>query len=84
MPYVYYLSSRASCGPNHLRAAWRLSLGLGFFPAIAVFAWRWNMEEPELYRKSSMKAVKIPYMLVLRKYGVRLAAISFTWYVCCP
>ncbi|KAJ7746361.1 major facilitator superfamily domain-containing protein [Mycena metata] len=69
------------CGPNHLRAAWRLSLGLGFFPAIAVFAWRWNMEEPELYRKSSMKAVKIPYMLVLRKYGVRLAAISFTWFL---
>ncbi|KAJ7183190.1 MFS Git1p-related glycerophosphoinositol and glycerophosphocholine permease [Mycena filopes] len=69
------------CGPNHLRAAWRLSLGLGFFPAIAVFAWRWNMEEPELYKKSSMKVVKIPYRLVLRKYGVRLAAISFTWFL---
>ncbi|KAJ7039634.1 major facilitator superfamily domain-containing protein [Mycena alexandri] len=69
------------CGPNHLRAAWRLSLGLGFFPAIAVFAWRWNMEEPELYKNSSMRAVKIPYMLVLRKYGVRLAAISFTWFL---
>ncbi|KAJ6570117.1 MFS Git1p-related glycerophosphoinositol and glycerophosphocholine permease [Mycena vulgaris] len=52
------------CGPNHLRAAWRLSLGLGFFPAIAVFAWRWTMEEPDLYKKSSMKTVKIPYMLV--------------------
>ncbi|KAJ7454738.1 metabolite transporter [Mycena latifolia] len=69
------------CGENHLRAAWRLSLGLGFFPAIAVFAWRWSMEEPDLYKKSSMKAVKIPYMLVLRKYGVRLAAISFTWFL---
>ncbi|KAJ7760749.1 MFS Git1p-related glycerophosphoinositol and glycerophosphocholine permease [Mycena maculata] len=69
------------CGPNHLRAAWRLSLGLGFFPAAAVFAWRWAMEEPELYKKSSMKAVKIPYMLVLRKYGMRLAAISLTWFI---
>jgi len=69
------------CGPNHLRAAWRLSLGLGFFPAIAVFAWRWGMEEPELYKKSSMKAVKIPYLLVFRRYGVRLAAISFTWFL---
>ncbi|KAJ7163975.1 putative metabolite transporter [Mycena crocata] len=69
------------CGPNHLRAAWRLSLGLGFFPAAAVFAWRWAMEEPELYKKSSMKSIKIPYRLVLRKYGVRLAAISFTWFL---
>ncbi|KAK7032810.1 MFS Git1p-related glycerophosphoinositol [Favolaschia claudopus] len=69
------------CGPNHLRAAWRLSLGLGFFPAIAVFAWRWSMDEPELYKKSSMKSVKIPYMLVLRKYGVQLAAVSVTWCV---
>ncbi|KAJ7123705.1 MFS Git1p-related glycerophosphoinositol and glycerophosphocholine permease [Mycena epipterygia] len=69
------------CGPNHLRAVWRLSLGLGFFPAIAVFIWRWTMEEPELYKKSAMKAVKIPYRLVLRKYGVRLAAISFTWFL---
>jgi hypothetical protein len=69
-----------SCGPNHLRAAWRLCLGLGFFPAAAVFAWRFSMDEPELYKKSSMKAVKIPYSLIFRKYGVRLAAISITWY----
>ncbi|KAJ7465465.1 MFS Git1p-related glycerophosphoinositol and glycerophosphocholine permease [Mycena galericulata] len=69
------------CGPNHLRAAWRLSLGLGFFPAAAVFAWRWTMEEPDLYKQNAMKTVRIPYMLVLRKYGVRLAAISFTWFV---
>ncbi|KAJ7116458.1 MFS Git1p-related glycerophosphoinositol and glycerophosphocholine permease [Mycena epipterygia] len=69
------------CGPNHLRVVWRLSLGLGFFPAIAVFAWRFTMEEPELYKKSAMKTVKIPYGLVFRKYGVRLAAISFTWFI---
>ncbi|KAJ7284560.1 putative metabolite transporter [Mycena rebaudengoi] len=68
-------------GPNHLRAAWRLSLGLGFFPAIAVLAWRWTMEEPQLYKKSAMKSVKIPYGLVLRRYGVRLAAISVTWFI---
>ncbi|KAF8207091.1 MFS Git1p-related glycerophosphoinositol and glycerophosphocholine permease [Mycena galopus ATCC 62051] len=69
------------CGPNHLRAAWRISLGLGFFPAIAVFAWRWAMEEPELYKKSSMKTVKIPYLLVFRRYGLQLAAISVTWFI---
>ncbi|KAJ7165511.1 major facilitator superfamily domain-containing protein [Mycena crocata] len=70
-----------SCGPSHLRAAWRLALWLGFFPAAAVFTWRWTMDEPELYKQSSMKKVKIPYILVLRKYGVRLAAISLTWFL---
>ncbi|KAJ7510459.1 MFS Git1p-related glycerophosphoinositol and glycerophosphocholine permease [Mycena galericulata] len=69
------------CGPNHLRAAWRISLGLGFVPAAAVFAWRWAMEEPELYKKSSMKTVKIPYGLIFRKYGVRLASISLSWFL---
>ncbi|KAJ6509860.1 major facilitator superfamily domain-containing protein [Mycena vulgaris] len=69
------------CGPNHLRAAWRLSLGLGFFPAAAVFVWRLAMEEPDPYKKNSMKTIKIPYLLVLRRYGVRLAAISLTWFI---
>ncbi|KAJ7093411.1 MFS Git1p-related glycerophosphoinositol and glycerophosphocholine permease [Mycena belliarum] len=68
-------------GPHHLRAAWRLALGLGFFPAAAVFAWRFTMEEPDLYKKSAMKTVKIPYMLIVRKYWVRLAAISLTWFI---
>jgi hypothetical protein len=82
LPSLRFFCPVRSCGPNHLRVVWRLSLGLGVIPAAAVFAWRYTMEEPELYKKSSMKAIKIPYMLVLRKYGVRLAAISFTWYVC--
>lgn len=69
------------CGPNHLRAVWRLSLGFGTVPAIAVFCWRWSMDEPLVYKKNSMKYAKIPYMLVLRRYWVRLAAISAVWYV---
>ncbi|KAJ8502929.1 hypothetical protein ONZ45_g11307 [Pleurotus djamor] len=68
-------------GDNHLRAVWRLSLGLGVIPALAVFVWRLNMEEPERYRKDSMKHVKIPYGLVLRRYWVQLAAVSFVWFL---
>ncbi len=30
-------------GENHLRAVWRLSLGLGVVPAAAVFIWRLSM-----------------------------------------
>ncbi|KAG7451098.1 MFS Git1p-related glycerophosphoinositol and glycerophosphocholine permease [Guyanagaster necrorhizus] len=68
-------------GENHLRAVWRLSLGLGVVPALAVFIWRLRMDEPQRYKKDSMKRVRIPYMLVLRRYGVSLAAISFTWFL---
>lgn len=68
-------------GNDHLRAVWRLSLGLGVIPAFAVFIWRLNMEEPVRYKKDSMKHARIPYGLVLRRYGGRLAAISFTWFL---
>ncbi|KDR76341.1 hypothetical protein GALMADRAFT_121334 [Galerina marginata CBS 339.88] len=68
-------------GNNHLRAVWRLSLGLGVIPALAVFIWRLNMDEPARFKKDSMKHARIPYGLVLRRYGGRLAAISFTWFL---
>jgi len=68
-------------GNNHLRAVWRLSLGLGVIPALAVLIWRLNMDEPVRYKKDSMKNARIPYMLVLRRYGGSLAAVSFTWFL---
>ncbi|KAG6807552.1 hypothetical protein H0H92_007117 [Tricholoma furcatifolium] len=68
-------------GEHHLRAVWRLSLGLGVVPALLVFLWRLNMEEPSRYRKDSMQRVDIPYGLVFRRYGVRLVAISLTWFI---
>ncbi|XP_006459103.1 hypothetical protein AGABI2DRAFT_191164 [Agaricus bisporus var. bisporus H97] len=68
-------------GDDHLRAVWRLSLGLGVVPALLVFIWRLNMEEPERFRKDSMKHVKIPYGLVLKKYWPSLVTISFIWFL---
>ncbi|KAG7095028.1 hypothetical protein E1B28_005819 [Marasmius oreades] len=68
-------------GDNHLRAVWRLSIGLGAVPALLVLIWRIGMEEPERYKRDSMKHAKIPYGLVLKRYGVSLAAISFTWFL---
>ncbi|KAJ7799663.1 MFS Git1p-related glycerophosphoinositol and glycerophosphocholine permease [Mycena olivaceomarginata] len=69
------------CGPNHLFLVWRLSLGLGFFPALTTLIWRWNTEEPDMYKRNSMKTIKIPYWLVFKRYGVQLAAVSFTWFL---
>ncbi|KAK7461984.1 glycerophosphoinositol permease [Stygiomarasmius scandens] len=68
-------------GDNHLRAIWRMSLGLGFIPAMLVFLWRLRMEEPDRYKKDSMKNAKVPYRLVLKRYGGSLAAIGFTWFL---
>ncbi|CAE6440464.1 unnamed protein product [Rhizoctonia solani] len=68
-------------GENHLRAVWRGSLGFGVIPALAVLVWRLRMSEPTRYQRDSMRNAKIPYMLIIRRYWVSLAAISATWFL---
>ncbi|KZT29812.1 MFS Git1p-related glycerophosphoinositol and glycerophosphocholine permease [Neolentinus lepideus HHB14362 ss-1] len=68
-------------GPNHLRAVWRLSLGLGVFPALAVFLWRLRMEDPTRYKKDTMQRAKIPYWLIVKRYWKSLSAICITWFI---
>ncbi|KAG1747157.1 major facilitator superfamily domain-containing protein [Suillus paluster] len=68
-------------GDNHLRAVWRLSLGLGVIPAAAVFIWRLRMEEPTRYKRDSMKNVRIPYGLVLKRYWRGLLGVSLAWFI---
>jgi MFS family permease len=68
-------------GNNHLRAVWRLSLGLGVVPAVAVFFWRLRMEEPNRYHRDSMKHVRIPYGLVIKRYWRGLLGISLAWFI---
>lgn len=68
-------------GNNHLRAVWRLSLGLGVVPALAVLIWRLNMQNPSHYRKNSMRDTRIPYWLIIKRYWVNLLAISLTWFI---
>ena len=68
-----------SFGPNHLRAVWRLSLGLGVVPAVAVLLWRLRMEDPDCYKKNSMKTVSIPYWLVFKRYWKSLFGLSMAW-----
>ncbi|KIK62445.1 hypothetical protein GYMLUDRAFT_260189 [Collybiopsis luxurians FD-317 M1] len=66
-------------GEHHLRAVWRMSLGLGAVPAFCVWLWRVGMKEPRRYQTDSMKYTKIPYSLVIRRYWKSLAAVSFVW-----
>jgi len=39
------------------------------------------MNEPELYKKGSMKHVKTPYGLILKRYWVSLVGVSLTWFI---
>lgn len=78
---VYSAHKITRFGPRHLRAVWRLSLGLGVVPALGVFLWRLNMDEPALFRKDSMKRARIPYGLVFRRYGVSMSALALAWLV---
>ncbi|KAJ8589545.1 MFS general substrate transporter [Rhizopogon salebrosus TDB-379] len=68
-------------GNDHLRAVWRLSLGLGMIPAVAVFFWRLRMEEPTRYKRDSMRNIRIPYGLVIKRYWRDLLGISLVWFI---
>lgn len=68
-----------SFGDNHLRAVWRLSLGLDVIPALAVFVWRLSMDEPMMYKKDCMARTKIPYWLIIKRYWVQLLAVALIW-----
>ncbi|PMD18731.1 MFS phospholipid transporter-like protein Git1 [Hyaloscypha hepaticicola] len=69
------------CSEQHLRAAWRISLGLGVVPPLLLLWLRIKLQEPEEFKKESMKHVKIPYWLVIRYYWKRLLAVSAIWFL---
>lgn len=70
-----------SFGEHHLRAVWRLSLGLGVVSALAVLIWRINMDEPTRYKKDSIVREETPYWLILRRYWMSFSDIAITWFV---
>ncbi|APA08689.1 hypothetical protein SS1G_02429 [Sclerotinia sclerotiorum 1980 UF-70] len=69
------------CSEDHLRAAWRISLGLGVVPPLLLFYLRLKLKEPEEFQRESMKNVKIPYGLVIRYYWFRLLIVSLIWFI---
>jgi Na+/melibiose symporter-like transporter len=68
-------------GNNHLRAVWRISLGLGFIPAMLVLVWRLNMDEPSHYKKNSMKRGRTPYWLIFKRYWLQWCGIALAWFI---
>jgi hypothetical protein len=77
VPYVVVLITTT----DHLRLAWRLSLGLGVVPPLLLFFLRLKLNEPEEFKRESMKHVSIPYGLVLKYYWWRLFVVGLIWFL---
>jgi MFS family permease len=54
---------------RHLRAAWRICLGIGIIPPLSLLWLRYKLNEPEEFNRERMN--KYPYWLIL-KYVLRL------------
>lgn len=51
---------------QHLRAAWRLALGLGALPPLSLFYLRLKLKEPEEFNRETMKDTRTPWRLVIK------------------
>ncbi|KAJ5093882.1 Glycerophosphodiester transporter GIT2 [Penicillium angulare] len=66
-------------GPDHLRVAWRIALGLGIIPPLSLVWLRYKMEEPEEFNRQRMH--KFPLTLIIRFYWKRLFIVSLIWFI---
>lgn len=64
---------------NHLRATWRVALGLGVVPPLSLLWLRIKLKDPEEYNRHRM--TKYPYGLIIRYYWFRLLVVAFIWFV---
>lgn len=64
---------------KHLRAAWRISLGIAAVLPCFMLLMRSKLKEPAEYNRAKM--TKYPYGLILRYYWFRLATVSIIWFI---
>ncbi|GAA6009062.1 hypothetical protein JCM11491_005732 [Sporobolomyces phaffii] len=68
-------------GEDHLRAAWRISYGLGVVPAALVLLWRLRiLKEPTSYQQSAIKR-NTPYRLVFKRYWRSILGVCIGWWL---
>ena len=70
-----------ACTENHLRAAWRICLGLGVIPPLSLLYLRLKLNEPEEFNRECMKNTRTPWLLVLKFYWFRLLVVSMIWFI---
>lgn len=66
-------------GENHLRAVWRICLGLGVIPPLSLLWLRVKLREPEEYSRNKM--TKYPWWLIVKFYWARLLVVSLIWFI---
>ena len=66
-------------GEDHLRAAWRICIGLGAIPPLSLLYLRFKLQEPEQYNRHKM--TNYPWRLIIKFYWFRSAVISVIWFV---
>ncbi|KAI5949102.1 hypothetical protein KGF57_004932 [Candida theae] len=70
--------------PNHLRALWRISIGLGVIPPLILFFIRLKMSNSTNFTKLNMKRVAYkdyPLWLIFKFYWFRLSIVSLIWFI---
>lgn len=66
----------------HLEPAWRICLGIGILPPLSLLYLRLKLEEPEEFKRESIKSARdTPWLLAMKFYGPRLAVVSLIWFV---
>lgn len=68
-------------GENHLRAAWRICLGIGILPPLSLLYLRLKLQEPEAFKRESMAKTSTPWLLVIKYYWFRLTIVSIIWFI---
>jgi MFS family permease len=68
-------------GEGHLRAAWRVCLGIGILPPLSLLYLRLKLQEPEAFKRESMAKAKTPWLLVIKYYWYRLTIVSIIWFI---
>lgn len=66
---------------GNLTPVWRLTLGLGAIPPLALLYLRTKFEESDQFKKNNMKRSGIPHWLALKYYGPRLIVVSLIWFI---
>ena len=66
---------------DHLETSWRVCLGIGALPPLSLLYLRLKLQEPEEYKRQTMRETRTPYLLVLRFYGFRLFMVSLIWFI---
>ncbi|PKY03177.1 inorganic phosphate transporter [Aspergillus campestris IBT 28561] len=64
---------------DHLRAVWRVALGLGVIPPLSLLYLRLKLSEPEEFKRERMH--KFPVWLIVKFYWKRLTVVSLIWFI---